>query len=316
MACATSSLILFSGFFLSLSLAIAQFCQPKQMPFSCYIAMFMFNQEMHDSSFIHLRVCVFIRKVIHRTIYPLFIWLWRILYESAQQHNSSSASSFPCSFLHSLAYCIAFCLLAYRMWVSVCGREWRYLALLTVKAHTPHPSNCCWIIVCVYASWSVCAVFQQFSTAIKTATASPRDHKNRMGAMKNDKNIGREKSAVAELVANHWNMFIHVDRICEYVYVFTSSLNNSFSGAEGFFLKKKAKHWCGCGGWCRCRWWWWCCCWRMMRFFTRHPKESLFASQNGRDPKYRRSRKKSREEDDDEEEEEEGDERTQQWSEV
>lgn len=70
----------------------------------------------------------------------------------------------------------------------------------------------------------VCVVFQQFSTAIKTATASPRDHKNRMSAMKNDKNIGREKSVLwysyssKPLEHVYMCVYVNVCYLCEYIY--------------------------------------------------------------------------------------------------
>lgn len=52
-----------------------------------------------------------------------------------------------------------------------------------------------------------------------------------------------------------------------------------------------------------------CCCWRMMRFFTQRPKESLFASQNGRETQNTQGvEKKSREDDEDEQEEGRGEE--------
>lgn len=197
-------------------------------------------------SFIHLRVYVRVRACIytqsntshHLSVIHLAL-AWCVV---CIQWICSTTTHPHCHapFLHSVAYCIAFCLLARIQNV----REWRFLALLTVKAHTPHPSNCCWIIVCVYASSSeqmcVCmcvyVVFQQFSTAIKTATASPRDHKNRMSAMKNDKNIGREREESAVVAGSkpleHVYVCMWMCAIYGNMYIFTFGLNNSCSGVS------------------------------------------------------------------------------------
>lgn len=154
MACATSSLIL------------RLFARSRTILPTKTNAIFMLYSNVYVQSrnawfFIHsfTSVCVrvFIRKVIHRTIYPYsfgYAVLWLRICSTIATHPHFHAPLY----IHSLI------VLLFARSHRECAREWRYLALLTVKAHTPHPSNCCWIIVSCVCKLSVC----RFSAIFKS----------------------------------------------------------------------------------------------------------------------------------------------------
>lgn len=143
--------------------------------------MFMFNQEMHDSSLIY----EYIRKVKtsrHLSVIHSVDALW---------------ICFVSSILHCPAHIFSHFLTFYLSFSVCCSHSFANIAKPKSSYH-----RFAGITFCMW----VCRFFSAISNSNKNSNSFSETRKRE--PMKNDKNIEEENVCVAR-VANHWNMYIY-----------------------------------------------------------------------------------------------------------